>query len=434
MLNCTSASGTFIQMQSSTVNKAAFGWGNAGIGVGIFDYVNNSYWLQQGGTTKNKIISGNNTLDDGSGNVIINGNSITSLVVNSSSATANSISLQYNSGTQGLYLKYSTAGGIQILDSTAMVWLGQQGATAHAVQTFNNTLDAGSGGCTFGSSGSQGLNLATGSFSGTLSLGNASSTITALGIINLGVTGSAAIGLGSSSFSGTISLGNASSTLNVLGVVNVNTSGSANTNIATGSNSGTLTLGNHTNNAVNVAAPAIIPVTVGTVATGTNLGSAGNPWSGLYLGAAAGAGMGAFQFIELTMNAAAVAAMYATPAAIVTNSAGNSYFVLFALISYSGGSAAFTAGGAITLQYGNTVHGGGSTALNFASIAATFLTSGTTSQNVWATGLAGSATPITTALTDGQGLYMSNQTQAFATGTGGSLNVKVWFVNLATTN
>jgi hypothetical protein len=367
------------------VDKSGFGWGGAGTGVGIYDYVNNSFWLQQGGTTQNKILTGNNTLDDGSGNMTVNGNSITALVVNSSSAAANSISLQYNSGTQGLYLKYDSVGGIQILDATAMVWLGQGGLTAHAVKTFTNTLDDGSGGFIAGPSGAA-----------TIALGNATgpATINLLGAINLNNTGTlaSAINFGTSSnYSGTITIGNTAA----LAKVGVN---------------------------------ALTPVAVNT----TTLGTSALPFISLCLGTSSTA-YGIKKIVQVTLSQSQIQNMFSTPVQVAAAPGGGlAIFVQTCTVNYVAGTAAFSVGGVIVVQYGNTASGGGVTATNGANVAgAGLLNAGTTNKYVVAIGVNNAAGSVGVASSGviNTGIFISNQTAAFNnSGSGATLVVTLEYL------
>ena len=137
---------------------------------------------------------------------------------------------------------------------------------------------------------------------------------------------------------------------------------------------------------------------------------------------------------SVPMTAAQVNGMYATPFQLVAAVAGKVILPVQVTVNYIGGSAAFASGGIIVCQYGNTAHGAGATATAGASIAgAGFLTGGTTSQYLTVTGVNNSATG-TGAASSGvinTGIYISNQTGAFTTGTGGSLVVNVYYTLMA---
>ena len=67
------AAGSYVKTQyNGTSAGAGFGYGTASQGIGIYDIFNSSFWLQQGGQTKNKIVTGSGIqLDTGSGNMLL---------------------------------------------------------------------------------------------------------------------------------------------------------------------------------------------------------------------------------------------------------------------------------------------------------------------------------------------------------------------------
>lgn len=97
-------------------------------------------------------------------------------------------------------------------------------------------------------------NIGATSNTGTVSIGNASSTaVTVLGPTNINATGAANTAIGSTSNTGTVSIGNASSTsVTVIGPVNINTSTNANTAINSTSSTGTVTIGNTSSGVVTI--------------------------------------------------------------------------------------------------------------------------------------------------------------------------------------
>lgn len=129
------------------------------------------------------------------------------------------------------------------------------------------------------------------------------------------------------------------------------------------------------------------------------------------------------QYAKVPMTLANFTGMYAAPFQLVAAPAAGQMIVLQTmLLDWVYGSAALTAGGAITAQLGNTVHAGG--VIVSGSIAAADLTGLSASSGEIANGLL--AITANTSLT-AVGLYLSNATAAFATGTGGSANVHVWY-------
>lgn len=114
--------------------------------------------------------------------------------------------------------------------------------------------------------------------------------------------------------------------------------------------------------------------------------------------------------------------MYATPVQLLAApGAGLMNIVDSLYINYVYGSAALTAGGAVGAQYGNTAHAGGVPAT--ATEAATDYT-GASANTMFRIG-GGLSTGAATASCINTAIYLSNATQAFATGTGGSFSVIV---------
>lgn len=93
-------------------------------GIQLFDNHNGHGWLRQIGAVSGNVSTNNNILDDGSGNVTVNG------VINVANAQ----------------IKYDGTNGIQVRDQLhSGGWLHQPGAVSGAVATNNNTIDDGSG-------------------------------------------------------------------------------------------------------------------------------------------------------------------------------------------------------------------------------------------------------------------------------------------------
>jgi hypothetical protein len=117
--------------------------------------------------------------------------------------------------------------------------------------------------------------------------------------------------------------------------------------------------------------------------------------------------------VTVTLSAAQIAAMYTTPVQIVA-APGSGKLILIDSILWDIAfvSAQYTAGGAIQAQYGNTTHGAGPAAS--ASIAAATL-NGVAASGFIANG-SGAVTLNAPATVENTAVYMSNATQAFATG------------------
>lgn len=122
---------------------------------------------------------------------------------------------------------------------------------------------------------------------------------------------------------------------------------------------------------------------------------------------------------EVSMTLAQFTGMYAAPALLVPAQGANTIIVLESmLLKEIYGSAALTAGGVVGVQYGNTVHGAGAAASS--TVEASDFTGATASTAYFFTGLSGNAVEVAYTACVNTGLYLSNATQAFATGTGSS--------------
>lgn len=127
--------------------------------------------------------------------------------------------------------------------------------------------------------------------------------------------------------------------------------------------------------------------------------------------------------VTVTLTAAQVNTMYTTPVELIPAPAAGSFIVVQqAILVNENGGTAWTSGGAITIGYSNA-NPGSPDALT-GTIAATFLTSPTAKQIIT---LAGAQ--IATALestVDALGIFISNATGVFATGTG-TLKVRLLY-------
>jgi len=118
--------------------------------------------------------------------------------------------------------------------------------------------------------------------------------------------------------------------------------------------------------------------------------------------------------VVVQLAAADLIAMYATPVAIVPAIAGKAIIVDSMEFDITRSATAFTGGGVIAVQYANTANGAGTATT--ATIAATVVT-GAAGRTITAR-IPVVQSDIATASITGIGLYISNQTAAFATGTG----------------
>lgn len=132
-------------------------------------------------------------------------------------------------------------------------------------------------------------------------------------------------------------------------------------------------------------------------------------------------------YLKVPMTLANFTGMYATPFSLInaptgSGPTGTCILVDQMIVEWVYGAAALTAGGVVLAQYGNTANGLGSPATM--TLAAADFTGIAASTSYSAVSPASAA--ANTAIVD-MGIYLSNQTQPFATGTGGSANIHLWF-------
>ena len=122
----------------------------------------------------------------------------------------------------------------------------------------------------------------------------------------------------------------------------------------------------------------------------------------------------------IALTAANINGMYAAPVQILAApGSGLSIVVQYILFEITTTSTQFAAGGVVLFQYDSTANGAG-TAVHSGTIPAAVITAtaGTTVTGLWAaSGSNGLTIPAN------KGIFISNQTQAFTTGTG---TAKVW--------
>lgn len=122
----------------------------------------------------------------------------------------------------------------------------------------------------------------------------------------------------------------------------------------------------------------------------------------------------------VSLSAADIIAMYATPVAIVPAVPGKAIILDSMEFDITRTSTAFTGGGVVAVQYNSTANGAGTATT--ATIAATVVT-GAAGRTITAR-IPVVQSDIATASITGIGLYISNATAAFAAGTG-TATVKV---------
>lgn len=126
------------------------------------------------------------------------------------------------------------------------------------------------------------------------------------------------------------------------------------------------------------------------------------------------------QLADVTLTPAQIKTLYSVPTQIIaTPGVGKSIVVLQALARFTYTTPAYTAGGAVQLQYDSTVHAGGTTPLT--TLAAAVLT-GTANVD---TQLGFANTSVTVA--QNKGIFASAATADFATGTVSTLEFLVWY-------
>jgi hypothetical protein len=125
------------------------------------------------------------------------------------------------------------------------------------------------------------------------------------------------------------------------------------------------------------------------------------------------------QHIAVPLTAANIIAMYTAPVALIpAGAAGTNIVVEKVMFTMIPSGTAFTSGGAVTFTIGNTANGGGTATTG--TVAATVVNaSGTTTTY-------NTVIPVAYAGTAATGLYVSNATGVFATGTGTAV-VDIWF-------
>lgn len=130
------------------------------------------------------------------------------------------------------------------------------------------------------------------------------------------------------------------------------------------------------------------------------------------------------QHFTKALTAANLIAMYAAPVVLIpAPGAGKSIVVTKVALTTTRTATAFTGGGVAIVQYGTTVNGAGQQALD-STIAAAVVTGAAGTTVTLRNGAV--ISDLAAASIQNIGLYISNQTTAFATGTG-TATVDVWY-------
>lgn len=122
--------------------------------------------------------------------------------------------------------------------------------------------------------------------------------------------------------------------------------------------------------------------------------------------------------VEVPLTAAQLIAMYATPVLVVPAVSNKAIVVDSVEFIITRTSTQFTGGGVVSVQYNSTANGAG-TSVQASTIAATVVTG--TAGTTYSTRPPATLSDVATASIKGIGLYISNQTAAFATGTGNAV-------------
>lgn len=137
------------------------------------------------------------------------------------------------------------------------------------------------------------------------------------------------------------------------------------------------------------------------------------------------------QYASVAITAAEFNGMYAAPKLLVAAPGANKLLVVDRLeLIQTYGSAAFASGGAVAAQYDSTAHLAGVLATNTEAAADFAVTASTTYAFNGVAGDTVGALPFST--TVNKGLYLSNDTGAFTTGTGSAFVAKVHYRIVAT--
>lgn len=129
-----------------------------------------------------------------------------------------------------------------------------------------------------------------------------------------------------------------------------------------------------------------------------------------------GASLNGTQTATVTLNQAAVQAMYVTPQVIVAApGSGKTLYVNSCVLINNYTTTAFANGGVVSLQWGNTTEAGGTNSLS-TTFAATVVTHGAI---CWASLVSANAGTLITG-TENLGLYLTNASGAFTAGNAAS--------------
>jgi hypothetical protein len=129
--------------------------------------------------------------------------------------------------------------------------------------------------------------------------------------------------------------------------------------------------------------------------------------------------------VTVNLSAANIFAMYGAPVQLLAApGTGKSILIVKAMLTMTRTATAFANGAAVIIQYGSTVHGAGTQALDstFASTVVTGSTGTTVSLREGAV-----ISDLASTSIQNVGVYVSNGTGAFDTGTGSAI-IDLWYV------
>lgn len=171
---------------------------------------------------------------------------------------------------------------------------------------------------------------------------------------------------------------------------------------------------------------ASLPTTANTFAVGCEITDNSTGFSWVNMGTVAAPVWESKQvMLTASLTAAQIIAMYATPVQVIPAIPGKAIVLDSFEFDLTGTATQFTGGGVVDLQYDSTANGAGTTL--HADIAASVVNNAT--GRVISVRRPSDLSAIATASITGKGVYISNKTAAFATGTGTAvLKVRYHFI------
>lgn len=129
-------------------------------------------------------------------------------------------------------------------------------------------------------------------------------------------------------------------------------------------------------------------------------------------------GIDVIQHATIPVTSANLLAMYATPVQLIAAGGTNTNIVVHkVMFTMTSTATQYAGGGVLEFQIGNTVHGAGTATTATVAAAVVNATAGTSYSTV---------IPVSYTGTSATGLFISNQTAAFTTGTGTAV-VDIWY-------